>query len=656
MLDATKEKTQVVAEEMARLPAIVYDFYRPRPESAKPGESGADGAGEKPRQKTPLLQKKAVQKAKWFIGVVFRKLQEIYCHNICTYSNMVLIGAVFLLCISGAFSQAAFGILVFLNLVISIFSDRKERKRLEKVLWKEGGEGELDEVVVRRRKSKLEKSLDAYGRRMGAVAGVFGLVLFVQAFMFRYESFRGSVVSMCSAFVAAMPIGMYVLNHFANFVGAARLSKKGLKVQDKRAVMRLAGTDVLCVGDSSLFGEFDSPVMEALRAFQDDGVRVILISGEEPEALLEKAKKAGIVEDGRCVDAATLNDMDAMRKAVLRSTVIGNATSLQKSIFVNILRESGNMVTMVAKGEDDCAAVQNADVSVGFAPREGDTAGLSDMYAKSGGFDLLATAYEESGALNQNLRNLSSLFFMKNVTALLLALYAVVCSIPYPVTLSMWTLLGIFTIGIPSLPLFLYTLSDAKRPLARSASNTGCPDGYTLSDAKRPLARSASNTGCPDGYTLSDAKRPPARSTSDVGCPDGNGDKKHEERFLLKSIKNGLPAALAGTVAVIVLLRYGIMFDLDTDGTVTAAVLLLAFAGFLMLGKLCLPISSFDVMLLAICVAGFLCCFLFFGPLFGMAVMNMRIAMLLVLFLIAEESLYRLLCFLVQKAWNGNSA
>ena len=612
MSDATKEKTQVVAEEMARLPAIVYDFYRPRPESAKPGESGADGAGEKPRQKTPLLQKKAVQKAKWFIGVVFRKLQEIYCHNICTYSNMVLIGAVFLLCISGAFSQAAFGILVFLNLVISIFSDRKERKRLEKVLWKEGGEGELDEVVVRRRKSKLEKSLDAYGRRMGAVAGVFGLVLFVQAFMFRYESFRGSVVSMCSAFVAAMPIGMYVLNHFANFVGAARLSKKGLKVQDKRAVMRLAGTDVLCVGDSSLFGEFDSPVMEALRAFQDDGVRVILISGEEPEALLEKAKKAGIVEDGRCVDAATLNDMDAMRKAVLRSTVIGNATSLQKSIFVNILRESGNMVTMVAKGEDDCAAVQNADVSVGFAPREGDTAGLSDMYAKSGGFDLLATAYEESGALNQNLRNLSSLFFMKNVTALLLALYAVVCSIPYPVTLSMWTLLGIFTIGIPSLPLFLYTLSDAKRPLARSASNTG--------------------------------------------CPDGNGDKKHEERFLLKSIKNGLPAALAGTVAVIVLLRYGIMFDLDTDGTVTAAVLLLAFAGFLMLGKLCLPISSFDVMLLAICVAGFLCCFVFCGPLFGMAVMNMRIAMLLVLFLIAEESLYRLLCFLVQKAWNGNSA
>ena len=141
-----------------------------------------------------------------------------------------------------------------------------------------------------------------------------------------------------------------------------------------------------------------------------------------------------------------------------------------------------------------------------------------------------------------------------------------------------------------------------------------------------------------------------------MGCPDGNRDKKREERFLLKSIKNGLPAALAGTVAVIVLLRYGIMFDLDTDGTVTAAVLLLAFAGFLMLGKLCLPISSFDVMLLAICVAGFLCCFLFFGPLFGMAVMNMRIAMLLVLFLIAEESLYRLLCFLVQKAWNGNSA
>lgn len=257
------------------------------------------------------------------------------------------------------------------------------------------------------------------------------------------------------------------------------------------------------------------------------------------------------------------------------------------------------MVTMVAKSEEDCAAVQNADVSVGFAPQGGDVSGLSDMYAENGELDLLATTYKESGALNQNLRNLSSLFFMKNVTALLMALYAIVCSVPYPITLSMWTLLSIFTIGIPSILLFLYTLSDAKRPLAQSAS--------------------------------------------DEGCQKGHG--KREERFLLKSIKRGLPTALAGALTVFALLRYAVAFDLDAEGTVTAAVLLLAFAGFLMLGTLCLPISSFDVMMLIICVAGFLCCFIFCKPLFGMEAMNMRIVMLLALFLIAEESLHRLLRF-----------
>lgn len=641
MSDTTKEKIQAMTEETTCLPAIIYNFCQQglenmdsenvnlgnvdsgnadlesaKPESstkvgneaafsgaedaAKPEGLKSEGAAqEKAGQRTPLLQTKAVQKIKWFMVFTFHKLGAIYCHNICTYSNMVLIGAIFLLCITGAFSQASFGILVLLNLVISICSDRKERKRLENVLWKEGTEAELDEVVVRRRKSKLERSLDTYGRRMGAVAVSFSLILFIQAFMFRYESFQGSIISMCSAFVAAMPIGMYFLIHLANFVGAARLSKKGMKVQEKRAVMRLAGTDVLCVGDSSLLGESDSTVIKTLQAFRDDGVRVILISKEEPEVLFEKAKRIGIVDGGQCVDAATLGDMEAMRKAVLRSTVIGNATSLQKSIFVDILRESGNMVTMVAKSEEDCAAVQNADVSVGFAPQGGDVSGLSDMYAENGELDLLATTYKESGALNQNLRNLSSLFFMKNVTALLMALYAIVCSVPYPITLSMWTLLSIFTIGIPSILLFLYTLSDAKRPLAQSAS--------------------------------------------DEGCQKGHG--KREERFLLKSIKRGLPTALAGALTVFALLRYAVAFDLDAEGTVTAAVLLLAFAGFLMLGTLCLPISSFDVMMLIICVAGFLCCFIFCKPLFGMEAMNMRIVMLLALFLIAEESLHRLLRF-----------
>lgn len=590
-------------------------------------------------ERTPFLQTKAAQKTRkffaalfrklgWLLAVAFRKLGRllasafrglgvIYCRNICTYSNMILIGAAFLLCITGAFSQATFGILVLLNLLISIFADRKERKRLERVLMpkdavmvemdetavseedKIATDGtvvsaaeaaqESDEIILRQRKSKLERSLDAYGRRMGAAALVLSLILFVQSFVLRHESFQDGVLSMCSAFVAVMPVGMYLLHHLAEFVGSAKCSKQGLKVQDRRAFMRLAEMDVLCVCDSSLLGESDS-AKEMIGSLQENGTRIVLISEEDTKVLSDRAKAMGVKGSESAIDASTLHDMGELRKAILRQSVIGNATSLQKGIFVDLLRESKAMVAVMAKGEADCAAVQNADVSVGFTPKGEKLAGLSDMYMENGCLVSLSKAYAESRKMSGNLKNLSSLFFMKNITALLLAVYAVVCYVSYPITLSMWTLLGMFTIGIPCVFLFFY----------------GEERGY-------------------------------------------------KEKFLLASLKMSLPMALAGTLTVIVLLRYGIVFGLDENGTVTAAVMLLAFAGFLMLWKVCLPISVFDVILLVACVAGFLFCFAFGKPLFGMGKMDLQIRMILVLVLIAEESAYRLFGALAKLPVKTNS-
>lgn len=47
-----------------------------------------------------------------------------------------------------------------------------------------------------------------------------------------------------------------------------------------------------------------------------------------------------------------------------------------------------------------------------------------------------------------------------------------------------------------------YPLSNAKRSLARSASDMECLDKHALSNAKRSPARNASDTECPDGYAL----------------------------------------------------------------------------------------------------------------------------------------------------------
>lgn len=543
--------------------------------------SGSDAAADAPggTAQNTWDGKQMMRRFGQFVGKGFHKFREIYCRSICTYSNMMLIGAALLLCLSGAFSQAAFGILVVFYLICSVRADQKEKKRVETVLLTEETVEE-EEIVIRQRKSKLERSLDAYGRRMGAVMLILSLILFIQSFMFRYESFQSSVVSMCSAFVAAMPIGLYLLRWLADFIGAARLSKQGMNIQEKRAVTRFAETDVLCITDSSLLNETESATITKL---QEYGVRVAVIAEEEPEELLKKAVQAGLTGCEDPVDASELTGVDAMRKAILRCEVIGNVTPLQKGLFVTLLQESGKMVTVAGKAEKDCAAIQHADVSIAFASYEERVSCLADMAAQNKTLDILVKAYEDSCTLAGNIQHLSGLFFMKNISALLFAVYAVLCSVPFPIALSMWSLLSIFTIGIPAIVLLF--------------------------------------------------------------CRKG----ERKEKFLFAAVKKSIPSAVTGVLAAVVLFRYGIAFGLDMDGTITAAVMILAFAGFLMLGESCLPLSVPRILNIAVCALGFLCGFVFCKPIFGLAAMDTQIRLLLVLFLIAEESFYRMLRWLGRK-------
>lgn len=568
-------------------------------EAQNTADAAASGADTAPDAPDDIVQntwdgKQMLWKFGRFAARGFRKFREIYSRSICTYSNMMLIGAALLLCLSGAFSQAAFGILVLLYLICSVRADQKEKKRVESALMAEEDRQEEDrqeedrqevdqeenEVIVIRRKSKLERSLDTYGRRIGAVMLVLSLILFIQSFMFRYESFQSSVVSMCSAFVAAMPIGLYLLRWLADFIGAVRFSKQGLNVQEKRAVTRFAETDVLCITNASLLNETESAAISKL---QECGVRVVVVSEEEPEGLLAKSKQAGVAQCTEPADASELTDVDSMRKAILRCAVIGNATPLQKGMFVTLLQESGKLVTVAGKEKKDSAAIRHADVSIAFAPQEEKAARLADVTVQNEILDVLSEAYDISSVLTGNIQHLSGLFFMKNISALLLAVYAVLRSVSYPVTLSMWNLLGIFTIGIPAILLLF------------------------------------------------------------------GGNEERKEKFLFAAVKKALPAAVTGTLAAVILFCYGAVFGLNIDGTITAVVMVLALAGFLMLGEICLPMSVSRILMIVVCVLGFLCGFALCKPIFGMAGMNTQIRLLLALFLIAEESFYRMLKWLKRK-------
>lgn len=128
--------------------------------------------------------------------------------------------------------------------------------------------------------------------------------------------------------------------------------------------------------------------------------------------------------------------------------------------------------------------------------------------------------------------------------------------------------------------------------------------------------------------------------------PNKNIIKGH---FLTNVFLKALPAALTDALAVGALVIFGRTFGVHSKDISTAATMLLAIVGFMILYKISAPMNKIRVGILGGCIAGLLFCSIFLKDLFGITGMTMECVMLFVVFAIATEPVLRYLTVLVEK-------
>ena len=118
--------------------------------------------------------------------------------------------------------------------------------------------------------------------------------------------------------------------------------------------------------------------------FEEQGVEVKVISGDNPVTVSEVAKKAGIAGADDFVDAATLTTEEEIRQAVQKYTVFGRVTPSQKRQFVKALKSAGHTVAMTGDGVNDvlqyCYGVRKRCGGAGVTARASGVGFL--LYAK----------------------------------------------------------------------------------------------------------------------------------------------------------------------------------------------------------------------------------------------------------------------------------
>lgn len=129
--------------------------------------------------------------------------------------------------------------------------------------------------------------------------------------------------------------------------------------------------------------------------------------------------------------------------------------------------------------------------------------------------------------------------------------------------------------------------------------------------------------------------------------PNKNMIKGH---FLTNVLLKALPAALTDALAVAALVIFGRTFDVSSTDISTAATMLLAIVGFMILYKISAPMNKIRFSIVSGCIAGLLFCSIFLKDLFAITSMTKECIMLFVVFAIATEPVLRYLTTLVEKA------
>lgn len=112
-------------------------------------------------------------------------------------------------------------------------------------------------------------------------------------------------------------------------------------------------------------------------------------------------------------------------------------------------------------------------------------------------------------------------------------------------------------------------------------------------------------------------------------------------RFIGNVFKMAAPAGITTFISVSSLVIFGQVFNISKECISTSATMLVALVGFMILSKVAVPANKIHVTLICAMVIGMGYCVFFKPSLFGIDAISVEAAMLLTIFLIATEALFR---------------
>ena len=189
---------------------------------------------------------------------------------------------------------------------------------------------------------------------------------------------------------------------------------------------------------------------DTLKFFDSQEVDLKVISGDDPVTVAAIARRAGLKNADRYVDATTLETEEDIQKAVADYSVFGRVTPQQKKQMVQALKRQGHTVAMTGDGVNDVLALKEADCSIAMAQGSDAAKNIANVVLLDSNFASMPHIVNQGRRVVNNIRTAASMFLIKTMFSVMLSLLTIFFGNAYPFEPIQMSLISACAVGIPT--------------------------------------------------------------------------------------------------------------------------------------------------------------------------------------------------------------
>lgn len=211
-----------------------------------------------------------------------------------------------------------------------------------------------------------------------------------------------------------------------------------------------------------LVGMTDPPreeVREAIERCRKAGIRVVMVTGDQPVTAKQIGIAVGLAEDStEIISSGELKPYDQLsseeKKRYLDSSLFARVSPKQKLDLITLHQENRSVVAMTGDGVNDAPALKKADIGIAMGLRGTQVAQqAADMILKDDRFSSIVSAIEGGRVIFSNIRSFVRYLLSCNISEIMAVAIASFAGLPLPLLPLQILFLNLVTDVFPALAL-----------------------------------------------------------------------------------------------------------------------------------------------------------------------------------------------------------